>query len=373
MDERTCKEIAELVSAYRDNDLTPEERAFVQAHLPDCPSCAADLAYYEKLHKGLQQHLASIPVPPLEHTESTLRYRKGMALTAADAARGTRRRISPRFAVVSVTAATVLTLALVGVVYLGRGSEEAQAREILDKAIEVAGNPSAISVRSVELTRKQWIKLSNPPYQSEIKGDVHLWWQTPNLWRIESQQSVSTSGSVTDYFGTFVADGKTIWSSTGTAEGNRVTILPFDSPIDPLGRTMSDVHWFSNFAEPGGDLASLFNNARQCYDPKLLREEKVAGRPAYVIDLGPNKCPTDSASYDLQGRRVIWVDKETFLELKGEQYATEPGQGLISTYEVTSVRYDGEIDPKVFTFTPPPGAVVQDRRPVKPSEDVTPR
>lgn len=67
MNERKCESIAELIAAYVDNEVTTEERALVQAHIDDCPSCAARLADYQTLQKGIYQYLAASPVASLEH------------------------------------------------------------------------------------------------------------------------------------------------------------------------------------------------------------------------------------------------------------------------------------------------------------------
>jgi anti-sigma factor RsiW len=39
----SCKEICELLTAYLDGEVTPEEKAYVEAHLPGCPQCHAEL------------------------------------------------------------------------------------------------------------------------------------------------------------------------------------------------------------------------------------------------------------------------------------------------------------------------------------------
>ncbi len=51
------------------------------------------------------------------------------------------------------------------------------------------------------------------------------------------------------------------------------------------------------------------------YTASVLREESVEGRPAWVLEL---KATVPTASYD---RRLVWVDKERYVSLKGEMYA----------------------------------------------------
>ncbi len=51
------------------------------------------------------------------------------------------------------------------------------------------------------------------------------------------------------------------------------------------------------------------------YSASVLREEAVEGRPAWVLEL---KAKAPTATYD---RRLVWIDKERYVSLKGEMYA----------------------------------------------------
>ena len=51
------------------------------------------------------------------------------------------------------------------------------------------------------------------------------------------------------------------------------------------------------------------------YSASVLREEAVEGRPAWVLEL---KAKVPTATYD---RRLVWIDKERYVSLKGEMYA----------------------------------------------------
>ena len=43
VEDMDCKEIGELLTAYLDGEVTPEEKADIEAHLADCPECRAGL------------------------------------------------------------------------------------------------------------------------------------------------------------------------------------------------------------------------------------------------------------------------------------------------------------------------------------------
>ena len=118
---------------------------------------------------------------------------------------------------------------------------------------------------------------------------------------------------------------------------------------------------FTATAIPNANAA--LQSASECATPERRADETVAGRATYVIDLGPSTCPSASMP-ETNGRRVIWVDKETFFVLKAIQYDGRPGREgeLYSTTEVTSVEYNVALAPELFTYSPPPGLRVIDER-----------
>jgi anti-sigma factor RsiW len=64
----TCKEVYDLVMAYLDNELPPDERAEFENHLYKCcPSCGAYLASYQETVRLARQAGRSVSqddVPP---------------------------------------------------------------------------------------------------------------------------------------------------------------------------------------------------------------------------------------------------------------------------------------------------------------------
>ncbi|MFN8537667.1 MAG: zf-HC2 domain-containing protein [Thermomicrobiales bacterium] len=59
-----CRELRPLLSAYMDNELTPDELRVVQAHVATCPDCAAVLREYRQVRSSMRA--LSQPVPPAE-------------------------------------------------------------------------------------------------------------------------------------------------------------------------------------------------------------------------------------------------------------------------------------------------------------------
>jgi hypothetical protein len=88
---------------------------------------------------------------------------------------------------------------------------------------------------------------------------------------------------------------------------------------------------------------------------KLDGEDTVAGRPVYRIAIGPPICKSGVA--DLDGPRMLWVDKETLFVLRQEQYSTAGG-AITSSTVVTHINYNEPLAPSLFQ--PPPDVHVVD-------------
>lgn len=124
---------------------------------------------------------------------------------------------------------------------------------------------------------------------------------------------------------------------------------------------------------PPRSLDDLLAQARQCYAPQVRGEETMAGRRAYVLDLGPSSCAagytqsggTTVAATPLpvgeQSRRTVWVDTETFIALKTEIRGADGT--LLGNDETTLVEYDVPLPDALLAFAPPAGTLVVDYRP----------
>jgi anti-sigma factor RsiW len=58
----TCQELIDFIGSYRDNELTPGQRAEFERHLAVCPSCIAYLKTYEQTIE-LARAAGDEPVP----------------------------------------------------------------------------------------------------------------------------------------------------------------------------------------------------------------------------------------------------------------------------------------------------------------------
>ncbi len=227
------------------------------------------------------------------------------------------------------------------------------AQEIVEKAKAAANSPAGSGIQSFELHETSAMRSATGEL---IHTTAARWFQAPNRWRVEIQSAV------TDSNGHDLPDraSRSLSISAGTdvwyfdQKLNKVTINPL--PASSSGQTN-----ITNFGPQPDSLEMLFAQAGSCFDPRVQGTDTIAGRAVYVIDLGVMKC-AGAAAAATGGRSMIWVDKETFFVLKHVQYGSSGGDPTATT-EVTSIRYNSSLDPKLFSWVPPPTASVQDFRP----------
>lgn len=219
------------------------------------------------------------------------------------------------------------------------GAPTVSAAAILEKAREqatagVASSPSVF----FQVTRQQ-IGVVGPPSTS---NQTRIW-SDGTRWRIE--QYVITAERAPELRSIQVFDGRTMWvydASTGA-----VSNPPSDSgPGRP----------FSMFETPGESLQMLFEGRAECWSPTLAGSEQIAGREAYVIDLGTNRCLAPEHVHKVNGLdvtvpslRKIWVDHETFAVLKSEAYGY-PREDIVFTFELEGISFPPSIPEEAFQF-----------------------
>ena len=59
-EEMNCKDICELITAYLDGEVTSEEKAYIESHLPGCPRCQAELEAISVTKTSLRGVLKSV-------------------------------------------------------------------------------------------------------------------------------------------------------------------------------------------------------------------------------------------------------------------------------------------------------------------------
>lgn len=235
----------------------------------------------------------------------------------------------------------------------------ASAQEIIQKAQVTANSPISSGVHSfiisgISTSRPEKGVVAGLTGNEQIINEAKSWYQAPNHWRVEAIGKVLDAGGKEipgrAWHGVSLSDGSDMWNY----DVLKNTVVINSAPSTPSGPGS-----LSPFGEVSMD--RLLQLASTCFDPKVTGSATIAGRATYVVDLGPTKCPSASAP-EMNGRLVVWIDKETFFVLKQEQHSTEDDT-IITTREVTQIQYNVPIDPAQFTFTPPAGATVADNRP----------
>jgi len=248
------------------------------------------------------------------------------------------------------------------------GPQPVDAKQILARVWSVASDLQTNGIRSFEMVSETTTVADVPNgiagtagQPGEIRSQLHTWFQETNHWRYEIRfldlpdREPDPRPSVT------VADGKVVWSYD--PEQNFLQI--HDGVFGGAGKGGGPGLYGMN-----GGVEAVLGTASQCYDPSLIGEgEIIAGRKTYKIFLGPSKCPSVAAAA-FNGPQTLWIDQETFFILRREIRDLR-NEHVIYTMTVTSIHYNLEIDPGIFTFTPPEGATIFDDR-TNPAETPTP-
>jgi anti-sigma factor RsiW len=130
------------LDAYHDRELSPAERSGVEAHLRDCPSCAAELAAM----RGMSRAFADTAPREPSH-ERLLQLARSVRAEPTDA-----RMLLGLFRGTAVAAAVLLACALAGGVYLSRRTEAAAREAMVLDRVAAGSQPVALAA-----DRAQWI------------------------------------------------------------------------------------------------------------------------------------------------------------------------------------------------------------------------
>lgn len=245
----------------------------------------------------------------------------------------------------------VIVVAFVAFAFFATRPPSVNAQELLGHARSAASDLNSVGVKSFEMVQETYDALVDDPNAPprETRGQIKTWYQAPTRWRIEIESQTTNQPP---YQMIQVADGAAQYDYN--AIDNTVNIQVAEASSFPSPSVLS--------------LDFLRQDMSNCYAPKVIGEETIAGRAAYKVDMGIAKCRSASAP-KLNGPHTLWLDKETFLVLKSEIRALNSEQ-VTSSMQVTSIRYNVDLPNDLFTFTPPPDAKVNDLRP-KPAPSQT--
>jgi anti-sigma factor RsiW len=143
------------LDAYHDGELSPAERSDVEAHLGDCPSCAAELAAM----RGMSAAFADAAPREPSH-ERLLELARSVRAEPSDT-----RMLLGLFRGTAVAAAVLLACALAGAAYLSQRAKAAAHEAMVLDHVATWSRPVAIATDPVSDERRyeqqvllaQWI------------------------------------------------------------------------------------------------------------------------------------------------------------------------------------------------------------------------
>ncbi len=253
-----------------------------------------------------------------------------------------------------------------GMALLLTGGTTRQARAI----------PPHGGVRGFALTTVQELWLANgyPGVRGEtapVRIETKAWYAAPDRWRIERHYLTPPAepalvGVFTPQPTVTVRHGPIAWTYDA-ASHTYAARAPLSSPVTPSAAPLpfEAAVMGESFPLTARSLPALLTRLATCDTarmapisrPKAVGRATVLGRPTAVIDVGDRPCGWTSASEgEIMGRRLIWVDQQTFFALKMVRYSVYHPTRLFERRTVTRLQYNVPIPASRFVFTPPPGA-----------------
>jgi outer membrane lipoprotein-sorting protein len=226
----------------------------------------------------------------------------------------------------------------------------ASAEEILQRAELAATSPGAVGIESLVVSTRSVTYFLEGEDAGRLSFEYvsQVWYAEPGRLRFErSATRVDASGGRQE--GTWLS----VWDGV-----HRWFYDPTEARVDVWRQ--GDVDLYRQAAAFGGAPAEASPEylSTSCRSSKVIGAETIAGRETDIVELSRPHCGLQLPGHD--GRRVLWVDRETGLALQTEFY-TLAGD-LFGAKTVTSFELNGQIDPERFTFEPPSNAQLNDRR-----------
>ncbi len=261
------------------------------------------------------------------------------------------------------------------------GATRVSGQPITHRAPVRPGSAPSGRVRSFMLTATQEVWLDNGYAglrmdTTPVRILTRLWYASPMRWRIErSYLTPPAQPALVSAFlpspNVSVRNGHTWWGYDAVRHTATVRSVASVQDMFPGGPPL----WFETGAlespvpdSAARNLRAFLKYVAACDRPKgvlvsapvLAGRDSVAGHAAYVIDFGDKPCGWTSASApEAMGRRLMWVDQQTFFLLKLVRYSVmyrlaRPRDKFFERITVTQLRYNVPLAASLFTFTPPP-------------------
>lgn len=226
-----------------------------------------------------------------------------------------------------------------------------RGEEVLKRAATAAASPREAGIRSLVATRQVVVYFLGDQRMGvpALEIAAEAWYEGPDRQRIEVAYEAWSpdGGAPTRNSRVQVWDGTDYW--TYDSSERAVTVLRQEGRAGVFEEGLLG-------AVPAEAMGAT--DAPVCRTANVTGEETIAGRDAYVLELGRPRCGLALPGND--GRSVLWADKETGLILRSESHAADGRLSIAA--QVTHVEINGTMDPDRFTFIPPADAVLHDHR-----------
>jgi outer membrane lipoprotein-sorting protein len=206
--------------------------------------------------------------------------------------------------------------------------------------------------------------LITPPqaiYPGHIRYVLHVWQDGPRF-RLETSWEIAPPPGFTTLAMhgapprgyVFASDGDRNWTID---HDTRQVWLRLNSEVGTWPSTNEFLFQFARYET----VDDLLTDRLHCTTPRVCSEDTILERSVVVIEFGADECrwlKGPRTKHPLSGRARFWIDTETFVTLRQDQYAyaayAEPDRLLLRT-EVTSLSLDPHLPDELFDFVLPTG------------------
>jgi outer membrane lipoprotein-sorting protein len=240
-----------------------------------------------------------------------------------------------------LAAAALIVLAVAGALYVASDLASRAERQSLPvqpeahTAAEIIARAKAMyksdAIKSFELT-----EVFTPSGDTKPWKTTHIFYQAPDRSREENSDSTIK-----------IDDGTTVWNYAPPRSadyGGDVSFYSHDLALRQMDGTIPTYVETLNYT---------IYKLTDCYQPTLVGEDVVAGRPTYVLDMGVEIPRCNSVNGNPYDNSRLWIDHDSYFILKDvpDKNRTLPGASI----EITNIRYNPPLATDLFTFVMPKG------------------
>lgn len=344
-----CEQVQALLISYLNNETTPSERALIQAHLPGCPACQAEMSLLarvqEQVGSALQRRAAdAIPARDAWERLETRLAKAAHPLPAPSKPRLSRlapgvSRLTTQLFSGGMTMRKKLALSALGAVLIvsmvaismTKTADPVSAQEILDHAYAVqATNTPTQGIHHLRIETYQNVQALPEGMGTLTLIDNYYDFQNGNVRLVVTD---TKTGKVLELFS---YDGEYVYSQ-GNQEDPSATSQTIIYRSPQSRERLADQHAPSG--DPQEDLKQMFDQMRSDPNVELVGQESWPdGRSVYILRtqqpakvLGASRDGTENDSHPPIGTLTMAFDTKTYEQLESRMTIDKDGQEILLT------------------------------------------